>query len=493
MINALKILDGLAYECVKGTLDQPISGLYYDSRKVSPGGLFVAVKGFDVDGHAFVDKAIQNGAKIVVAERVDPRWPDVTVIRVEDSRLALALLSANYFRKPTEKLNLIGLTGTNGKTSISFYIQSILKKSGHSVGVIGTMGVWINDRHIPTHNTTPESYDVQRICAEMVLEGVTHCVMEASSHALELNRVAACAFNTGVFTNLTPDHLELHHTMANYFEAKAKLFQMTSHKNIINHDDPYGQMLLKRHPEQTLTYGLTAESDVFATDIEASFSGSTWTLKSPVGAIRVHTHQPGQIYVYNALGAAAWAISEGFSLQTIKEGIEAVEAIKGRFETVYQDEDKCVIVDFAHTEDGLMNALKALKPFAKGRLLLVFGVYAAPLEEGLPKRIAMGKVAAQYADYSVVTSDNPKKQDPEAIIADIAKAMTQAKGDFTTCVDRKEAICMALDLMQAGDVLLIAGKGHETAQVIGGIEMPFNEKEIVASHMAQRTVSDKGE
>lgn len=485
-------LKGLEYKCIKGNLEQEVSGIAFDSRKVNEGTLFVAISGFSVDGHQFIPAAIANGASVIVIQeelitREELQIPDdITVIHMNNTRLGLAGISSNFYKNPTSQLNLVGITGTNGKTSITYFIKSLLELQNKKTGIIGTIGTLIGERKIDTPNTTPESLTLQQVLAEMVSEHVAYCLMEVSSHALELNRVGYCDFNAGIFTNLTPDHLELHKDMESYYQAKAKLFHMTQGTNVINADDAYGRRLISELAgKPLLTYGLNENADVYAKNIRYFVDHSIYTAVTPKGEIEICVNVPGEIYIYNSLAVVAWAVSEGFELVVIAEGIAALKHIKGRFETVYDEDNKKVVIDFAHTEDGLEKALQTLRPFVQNRLLLVFGVYAAPGDLGLDKRIAMGKVAGQLADYAFVTSDNPKEQDPNAIIRDVVAAVENVGGAYEAIVDRQEAIERALEAMESGDILLISGKGHETAQVIGKVEIPFNETQIVRDKMAQ--------
>ena len=482
------LLKGVEAKIVTGTTDIEISHIAFDSRAVRENGIFVAISGFATDGHKYIDKALENGAKVVVLEKPTSIKSEVTVVETQDSRKALAGIAANYYGNPTNQMNMVGITGTNGKTSITYFIKSILDHQNKATGVIGTIGTWIKDRKIETPNTTPESLTLQKVCSDMVSETVSHCVMEVSSHALDLNRVAYCHFDSAIYTNLTPDHMELHKDMEHYFEAKAKLFQMTSRTNIINLDDAYGKILIDRSQRrsniETLTYGLTPEADVYAFDINYQPDYTAYKVFTARGTFNIKVNIPGEIYVYNSLAAVAWAYSEGMTFDEIASGIVSLEGVKGRFETVYNQHNRKVVIDFAHTEDGLLKALQTLRPFVRGRLLLVFGVYAAPGALGLAKRIGMGQVAANHADYAYVTSDNPKEQDPEAIIKDVVTAMLKINNQHEAIVDRKTAIEKALEDMAPEDVLLISGKGHETAQVIGKTEVPFNEKEIVQAKMS---------
>jgi UDP-N-acetylmuramoyl-L-alanyl-D-glutamate--2,6-diaminopimelate ligase len=482
----------LSYTLVQGDLHTEASSVAYDSREVKPGGVFVAISGFTVDGHRYIDKAIELGTSVIVLEKAVPVAAGVTVLQVADTREALALIAANFYDRPTEQMNLIGITGTNGKTSTTYFLKSIFEQTRTSLGIIGTIGTVIGDKVFANKNTTPESLNLQQIFAEMIDSHTKHCVMEVSSHALNLNRVAHSSFNTGIFTNLTPDHLELHHTMEEYFEAKAKLFAMTTDYNIINADDKHGQILIDRLRNQEpklLTYAIEQEADIFATDICYFADYTTYTVNTPKGSISIKVNLPGAIYVYNSLAAIATAYCNQFSLQQISDGIAAVEGIKGRLEVVYQDEETKIIVDFAHTEDSLEKALTTIRPFAKGKIILVFGVYAADGESGVEKRRAMAKVAATFADFSVVTSDNPKMQDNTMIIREIVEGLEAYDGAYEAVVDRRDAIAFAIEISRKDDVILIAGKGHETSQIIGKTEIPFNEAEIVRELKRKRNVT----
>ena len=476
------IVKDLEFELVKGDLNIDVEAVAFDSREVVQNSVFVAVSGFTVDGHSFIPKAVSLGATAVIVEKDVQVDDSITVLKVQDTRDALALLSSNFYGRPTDKLNMVGITGTNGKTSISYFMKSILEQAGKNVGIIGTIGTMIGNQLKKNKNTTPESLYLQQIFADMVNSDIRHCVMEVSSHALSLKRVAYSRFHTGIFTNLTPDHLELHNSMEEYFEAKALLFDLTTDYNIINTDDPYGRRLIdkvKHYKTKLVTYGIDNKADVYASDIRYFIDSTIYKVHTPAGSIEIKVNLPGKIYVLNSLAAIACAYGNGISLEVIKEGIQAVEGIKGRMEVVYKDNDNLVIVDFAHTEDSLEKVLQTLRPYAKGRIILVFGVYAAAGELGHDKRSSMGKVAATHADLSVVTSDNPKDQDPDAIIADIVASIEERGGTYKAIVDRKEAIEYALKISRKDDIVLITGKGHETSQVIGKTEIPFHEAEIV--------------
>ncbi|MFS1514436.1 UDP-N-acetylmuramoyl-L-alanyl-D-glutamate--2,6-diaminopimelate ligase [Chengkuizengella sp. SCS-71B] len=478
------VLQDLNYVKIKGNTDIEINAIAYDSREVIENSIFVAISGFEVDGHIFIQKAIDMGATAIIVEKDMQIKGNITVLKVENSRTALARISSNFYHRPTEKLNIVGITGTNGKTSISYFLKSIFEHAGRSVGLIGTIGTMINNKVEKNKNTTPESLNLQQIFSKMIKSETDHCIMEVSSHALNLNRVAYSHFNTAIFTNLSPDHLELHHDMEEYYQAKAKLFELAKEYNIINIDDEYGKRLIQKvqkYDAKLLTYGLENDADIYASNIKYSANGSTYLVHTPKGSIEITVNLPGVIYVYNSLAAIACAYSNELPLEMIKEGIQKLEGIKGRFEIAYQKNNYKIVIDFAHTEDALKNAILTLKQHAKGRIIVVFGVYADAGESGTDKRRSMGKVAAKYADFSIVTSDNPKDQDPDLIIQEIVQAIEEESGTDTydAVVDRKEAIKYAIDISEKDDIILIAGKGHETTQVIGKTEIPFNEAEIV--------------
>ncbi|MFD0957800.1 UDP-N-acetylmuramoyl-L-alanyl-D-glutamate--2,6-diaminopimelate ligase [Paenibacillus chungangensis] len=486
------MLAEINYTVLQGDTNIDISSIAFDSREVEKNGLFVAISGFKVDGHQFIAKAIALGAAAVLVEKDVKVEGPVTILKVDDTREAMAMAAASYYGHPTNNLDLIGITGTNGKTSTTYFVKSILEAAGRRVGVIGTIGAMIGTQTLKTKSTTPttpESLHLQHMFADMAGSGVDYCVMEVSSHALSLKRAAASRFSAGIFTNLTPDHLELHRTMEEYFEAKASLFDLTSRFNVVNSDDLFGRRLIERlrdRDTKLVTYGIEQKADITASDIRYYEDYTTYAVHTPTGSITIQVNLPGSIYVYNSLAAVAWAYAHGIAVDHIAAGIRAVESIRGRLEVVYRDEERKIIVDFAHTEDSLEKALTTLRPYTKGRLILVFGVYAAPGDEGSGKRQAMAKVAADYSDIAVVTSDNPKDQDPDAIIAEVSAAIEAAGGTYCGIVDRREAIEHAIDISRKDDVILIAGKGHETTQVIGKTEVPFNEAEIVNEIMSGR-------
>lgn len=483
-----ELLKNVTYEWIQGRLDRDVEVIHYDSREVcEPNALFVAVCGFETDGHQYVAAALAAGATVLIVER-DMQLPEpVTILKVKDARVALAQLSAAFYRHPTEQMHLIGITGTNGKTSTAWMIKSIYEQTEGAVGCISTLGTFIGQDRLPQSHTTPEAPVLQRRFHQMKEAGIDHCVMEVSSHALHLHRVDGSLFDTAVFTNLTPDHLELHQTMERYYETKAKLFAMTSKHNIINIDDPYGRRLADAcgHLEaEYITYGIENDADLTATTIHYGEHHAEYLLHTPSGTVPIRVPLPGRVNIYNSLAAAATAYADGIPLQIIQKGLGALRGIKGRFEVVHQDAELKVVVDFAHTEDGLEQALRTLRPYVAGRLIVVFGVYADDSAAGRAKRLAMGRVADRWADLAVITTDNPKCHSPAVSISDILTGMDP--GRHLAYADRKQAIEAALQLSRRGDVILLAGKGHETVQKIGNAAEPFHEAEIVQAFVQQR-------
>lgn len=484
------IVEQVDLSILQGDLNKHISSLSYDSRHVKSDGLFVAISGFYVDGHDYINSAIKHGAVAIIVEKDIKVDENITILKVSNSRDALAKLSANFFSNPSASLDLIGITGTNGKTSITYFLKSIFEQAQTETAIIGTNGTFIKDQLIETANTTPESLDLQALLSKIRDSYLKKCLIEVSSHALHLDRVAHVNFNTAVFTNLTPDHLELHSNMDDYFHAKTKLFDKTHHANVINVDDPYGRKLIDMHQDsnvKTITYGIHNQADIYATNIEYAFEKTTFNVNTPIGNKKVTVHLPGEIYVYNSLAAIATAYGQAIPLETIVKGINKLTSIDGRFEIVYQKGDFKIIIDFAHTEDALKKTLNTVRPYVKGKIILVFGVYADGSDSGKNKRFSMGKVAAEYSDLAIVTLDNPKNNDQDSIIHDIVQAITLNNGHYTTILNREKAILYAIKVSNDNDVIVIAGKGHETTQIIGNENIPFNETEIVLNALAVRT------
>lgn len=481
------ILKGVKFESTGDCEDLEIEGLAYNSRKVEKNFLFIAIEGFKTDGHKYIDSAVENGAVAVVLEKDVEGLPEnVVKIKVENSRESLAKLSCNFYENPSSKLNLIGITGTNGKTTTTYLTKGIFEEVGHKVGIIGTIGNLIGNKLIDTNTTTPESLELQGSFCSMIDNEVDTAVMEVSSHALDLNRVDHSDFKVGVFTNLSVDHLDYHKTIDNYLEAKKKLFYRTSDFNLINGDDFYGKKIIAEIASldtPLLTYGIESdEYDLYATDIELKPEGVSYMMHTPIGSVALDIKIPGLFSVYNSLAAAGIAYASAYSnrvkltLEDIKKGLEKVNGVNGRFEVVPTGKDFSVIIDFAHTPDALEKVLKSVKEFAKGRTVVLFG---AGGDRDSSKRSPMGEIAAKYADFCIVTSDNPRTEDPSVIIEDVLEGVKKSGGDYVAIVDRKEAIEYALKNAQPEDIILLAGKGHETYLILGDTKHHFDEREIV--------------
>lgn len=459
-----------------------ITSIENDNRQVKKGSLFVCIKGYTVDGHDFAASAEENGAAAVLAERDLPL--NIPVIVVKDTKRALPILADYFYDHPTQKLHLIGITGTNGKTTTSHLIEQILSAAGKKTGLIGTMYTKINGQVEETKNTTPESLTLQKIFKKMVDLHVDSAVMEVSSHALVEGRVHGCDYDVAVFTNLTQDHLDFHKTMEEYKRAKELLFAQlgnTYYDNkpkyaVLNADDPVSQEYLQATAAKTVTYGIDQEADFRALDIKISATGTSFRLKSPFGFHQVNMKLIGKFSVYNALAAIAASAVSGIGMDAAISTIEKVKGVAGRFETVDGDQDFTVIVDYAHTPDSLENVLKTIRQFAENRIFVVVGCGG---DRDRKKRPLMADIACNLATDPVFTSDNPRTEDPEAILKDMEAGVSGKS--YKKIVDRKEAIEYAIKEAKAGDVVLIAGKGHETYQQIGREFFDFDDR-LVAKH-----------
>ena len=443
-----------------------IGGLAYDNRTVEPGTLFFCVPGFTRDGHDFAPDAVARGAAaLVVARPVDAGVPEV---RVPDVRAAMATAAARFYGDPTAALPVVGVTGTNGKTTTAYLVRALLEAAGRRCGLLGTVSSVVAGEERPTVRTTPEAIDLQRTFREMLDGGDRACAMEVSSHALELRRVDGVRFAVAVFTNLTQDHLDFHPTMEAYFEAKRRLFASASTgARVVNVDDPYGRRLAEDF-EDVVTFGIDAEADYRATAVSAGFSGSDCTFSTPDGEFAVHVPLPGRFNVLNALGAWAAVRSLGVPVTSLP----AAARVPGRFEPVSVGQPFAVLVDYAHTPDSLENVLRAARELASGRVIAVFG---AGGDRDRGKRPLMGEIGARLADVCLVTSDNPRSEDPSAIIAEVL-AGTGGGEHVSHDVDRRATILRAVAMAAPGDVVVIAGKGHEQGQEFaGGRKEPFDD------------------
>lgn len=464
----------------KNINDTDITGIAYDSRKVQSGYIFVCIKGFAQDGHKYAKMAEEKGASVIVAEdEVDVNIP---VIYTKNSRRTLAELACRFYGNPSEKFSLIGITGTNGKTTATYLIKSILEYAGKKVGIIGTNQNIIGDKVLLTQSTTPttpNSLELQQLFAEMADEGAEYVVMEVSSHALELDRVYGCHFDVGVFTNLTQDHLDFHKTMENYLAAKAKLFKMCG-KGVINIDDKGGESIACGCDCDILSVGIKSNAKLRADDISINARGVDFKLIFDNRTYDMHLGIPGKFSVYNALSAIAAATALGIDMDTIKAGLANAVGVVGRVEVVPTNTDYTVIIDYAHTPDGLENIIEAVREFAIGRVITLFGCGG---DRDSTKRAVMGEIAGRLSDYTVITSDNPRTENPSAIIKQIAEGMKKTDGEYTIIENREEAIKWVLDFAEKDDVIILAGKGQETYQIIGKEKFDFDERVIVAKYL----------
>mgnify|MGYP002773567620 CR=1 FL=1 len=457
-----------------------ITGIAYDSRNVVEGNVFVCIKGFETDGHRFAKMAEKNGAAVIVAE--DPVDVNIPVWYVKNSRQAIADLACTFYEHPSEKFKLIGVTGTNGKTTITYLVRSILEEARMSVGIIGTNQNIIGDKVLVTQSTTPttpNALELQQLFDEMARNQADCVVMEVSSHALELERVRGCHFDVGVFTNLTQDHLDFHKTMENYLKAKAKLFDI-SDKGVVNFDDDGGKRIVAEKDCDILKVGLTSESDLWAENIRITARGDEFDLNYQGKQYAMKIGIPGKFSVYNAICAAGAALQLGIDMDTIQRGLAKAKGVLGRVEVVPTETDYTVLIDYAHTPDGLENIINAVKEFAEGDVITLFGCGG---DRDNTKRAVMGEIAGRLSDFSIITSDNPRTEKPEAIVEQIVEGMQKTDGKYTVIVDRREAIGYALDHAKPGDVIILAGKGQETYQIIGKEKVDFDERVEVWKHL----------
>ncbi|WP_405082461.1 UDP-N-acetylmuramoyl-L-alanyl-D-glutamate--2,6-diaminopimelate ligase [Paenibacillus chitinolyticus] len=463
-----------------------ISGIATDSRQVRPGDLFVCVPGFVSDGHDFAPKAIELGAAALVTER--KLELDVPQLIVKDARYAMSVLSACVYGFPSRKMKVIGITGTNGKTTTSFLVEHILRDQGFRTGLMGTISAKIGSEFIPMERTTMEASDLQRTFRLMADEGTDYCVMEVSSHALDLGRVKGVRFRGGVFTNLTQDHLDYHETMDKYEAAKGLLFSRMGNEftgdagdkqyAVLNADDPSAERLAKLTSAEVITYGVNRDCDVKATNIRITAKGTEFDVVSFAGTEPMRMKLVGLFNVYNALAAISVSLAEGLPLSRIRESLGSMPGVDGRMEIVDEGQEFLVLVDYAHTPDGLRNALSSIREFAQGRVKCVFGCGG---DRDRTKRPLMGKVTGELSDDVYVTSDNPRTEDPGAILLDIVPGLIEAGVDenrYKLLVDRPEAIQKAIEEAGPQDVVLIAGKGHETYQDIAGVKHDFDDRLI---------------
>ena len=486
LIMELKsILSGLEGLKVRGNLDVNVKEIKNNSKTVEENDMFVAIKGFDDDGHKHIKEAIENGAKVILAEedKIDKNIikeipEDIVLILTKDTRYALAIVACNFYKNPSKNMKLIGVTGTKGKTTTTYMIRDILEKHGIKVGLIGTVASYVGDRKIADNeNTTPESLKLQEIFSKMLEEKCEAVVMEVSSQSLKLERVAGCDFDIGVFTNFAEDHISSkeHPDMEDYFNSKVKLFKMCK-KGFINADDVYSIMLPKLVPEcQFTSYGIDNHCDLLAKDITVTNQYADFKVKIGDKNERVKVSIPGRFSVYNSLAAIAVAMQFGCNSEEIKGALENIR-VPGRSELVDNKLGLTIMIDYAHTPESLEKILSAVKIYTKGRVISVFGCGG---DRDKNKRPMMGEVSGRVADYTIITSDNPRTENPEEIVKDIEEGIKKTNGKYECIVDRKEAIRKAIKMANKRDMIVLAGKGHEQYQEINKERYPFDESEIV--------------
>jgi UDP-N-acetylmuramoyl-L-alanyl-D-glutamate--2,6-diaminopimelate ligase len=465
--------------------DQALAGvdirsICTDSRKARPGSLFVAIKGRQWDGKNFIDRAVGKGVRVVALQEnatLARKHDKVVYLYVKDTRLFLRQLTKNFFGPLKGKIKILGVTGTNGKTTITYVLEAMLKQAGGKCGVIGTVNYRYDGKKLSAAHTTPGYLENQKILAAMARKSIDYCVMEVSSHALDQDRVADIPFKTAIFTNLTTDHLDYHKTIYKYFASKKKLFVNPRYQptSVINQDDPFGRKLARILSSRVITYGIEHHADVTAQDIFLGLDGSSFTLRTPKGKIFVKTHLIGRFNIYNILAGAAAAVHEGLPLEVIRQGLLALKAVPGRLEKVRVPHPVPIFIDYAHTPDALEKVLSSLRKVTPRKILLVFGCGG---DRDTTKRPQMGAIASTLADRCIVTSDNPRGERPRKIIDQIVEGF-QERAPYKVIIDRKKAIQAAVRNARRDDVILIAGKGHEPYQTFKDKVIPFNERNII--------------
>ena len=463
-------------------MDMQIQSVVYDSRKVTPGSLFVAITGFATDGNKYIPMALEKGAAVIVTAQ--PQGEDVPFVQVASDRLALAQLGCNFFDHPGEAMKLIGVTGTNGKTSTTLLLKHVLETTiGAKVGLMGTMENMVGDLVIPTERTTPESFELQALLAQMRDAGCTHAIMEVSSHAIALDRVAGLHYEVAAFTNLTEDHLDFHKTMEHYCDTKAELFSRCN-KAVANKDDAWFDRITQKANCQMLTTSVKGEADLHAENLELLSDGISFTAVYGSERVEVRLPIPGKFTVYNALSVLGCALQLGVSLSDAAKALLTAKGVKGRVEVVpTPGTDYTVLIDYAHTPDGLENVLSSVKGYCKGRLIAVFGCGG---DRDPVKRPIMGQIGVDLSDIAIITSDNPRTEEPGKIIQDILKGVNSTKNNYEINENRPKAIQRAMDIAEKDDIIVLAGKGHETYQEICGVKHHLDEREVVAAYLKEK-------
>ena len=494
-------------EC-RGDLSADVLAITDDSRHVTNGSLFVAVKGTHVDGHDYTEQAWGNGAVGIIVEGRKPTEQEAVspgavtlnaerpVVVVDDSKHALGLLASRLHADPSLHLKMIGVTGTNGKTTVTHLIRALFEGAGKKTGIVGTVGYFVGDEFFPASHTTPGAVQLQELLGNMLHAGLDTSILEVSSHALALGRVAGCEFDIAVFTNLTQDHLDFHLNMDDYFAAKQRLFteflashhKASSKRAVVNVDDEWGAKLSQTCSAPVWTYGIRVAADIQAHDIKFSLEGTQFRVNTPQGSVSIHSQLVGEHNVYNQLAAIGVGLESGLSLETIASSLTSVKNVPGRFERIDQGQKFTVIVDYAHTDDALLRVLLAAKSLGANHIITVFGC-GGDRDRG--KRPKMGEVAVRYSDLAILTSDNPRTEDPMTILQDIERGILEVpqsmRSDYRMIADRREAIEAAIDAAETKDIVLIAGKGHEDYQIVGTTRLDFDDRQVARQALQRRT------
>lgn len=483
-----KLVDGLSIVSIKGRTDIDISDIAYDSRKAKKGSLFVCIDGMTVDGHKFIPSALENGAAALLVQKEVDAPENVAVVRIDDTRYGLAHVSDIFFNHPSGKLRLIGVTGTKGKTTTTYMIKAILEQAGEKVGLIGTIANLIGNEVLYAQRTTPESYDLQSLFAEMLEKDVGSVVMEVSSQGLALHRVSCCDYDIGIFTNITSDHIgpREHRDFDDYLNAKIKLFGMCK-QALINADAEHADKVIENARCRFLTFGIEKAADIRAYDIVKHSTGVDFKLASPWGNEEIRVSIPGKFNVYNALAAIGACGLSGISMEHVKKGLENVK-VKGRAEVIETGRGFTVMIDYAHNAVSLDNILTTVKDYAPGRVVCVFGCGG---DRDKARRFEMGEVSGKLADFTIITSDNPRTEDPQAIVNDIEVGIKRTNGSYIKIVERYEAIKYAMESAKPLDIIILAGKGHETYQEFKDKTIHFDEREVVAEILEEMKKNSK--
>ncbi len=481
-----KLISKLGSFTISGRKDIGINGIATDSNNIKRGFVFICIKGTKADGHNFVNDAISRGAAALIVEKDVEVLEDITIIKVPDTKEILPVIADTFYNYPSNRMNVIGVTGTNGKTTTAYFIGQILRKAGHKIGIIGTISYQIGERIIPAVNTTPDSLQLRILLSQMLEAGIETVIMEVSSHAIDQKRIAGIEFDTCIFTNLTPEHLDYHETFEKYQDTKLKLFEQmgknskknTAKKAIINIDSPISRRFLDVCHVDIITYGLNTNAFVYATDIRSTLSGSCFKLHIPTDkSIEVKINLAGRYNIYNALAGISAVLAFGLSLSEIKSGLKSLKSVPGRFEKVNANADFHIIVDYAHTPDGMKQVLSTARALTDNKIITVFGCGG---DRDRLKRPQMGSIASELSDYTIITSDNPRTEDPMKIIGEIVKGIKNTDGNAIRIMpDRKSAIQRAMELAKENDLVMILGKGHETYQVLKDTVVPFDDRQIV--------------